>query len=399
MSQSGDGTEVTVLKSTSLPVRLGVVSFLNDCSSEILQRSLPLYLTIVLGLSPTVLGIVEGLSETILILCTGLSGWMSDRMSSRKPLVVAGYVVSAMSRSVMIGSQVWWLMAGARVSDRIGKGVRTAPRDALIADASHSGNVGKAFGIARALDTIGAVTGLTLALLLGLGEETMTRGLFARILAISIPFAWAAVLVLHFWVPRLQRAAKARIYLTWHIPTEIRFYLVAVGVFSLGMSSDAFLILRARELGFTFSGIIVLFIYFNVFAATLAWKAGPLSDKYGRRWFLAAGWLVYVVTYAGMAWAPDQMSFAIMFAIYGAFYGLTEGVEKALVAQLLPADKRGLGFGALQMTLALVAIPANLVTGALASRYGVSGGLLFSCTASFLGILLLARIFGRLKTK
>ena len=319
-------------------------------------------------------------------------------MASRKPLVAAGYVVSALSRSAMLATNIGWLIAGARVFDRIGKGVRTAPRDALIADASRSGQLGKAFGIARALDTIGAVTGLVFALFMGLGEETMTADLFVRILAVSIPFAWASVLVLYFWVPRLSRSTKANIYLNWHIPREIRFYLVAVGVFSLGQSSDMFLILRAKELGYSFSGIIILFIYFNVFAAVVGWYSGRLSDKYGRRMFLMVGWVVYVLTYGGMAWAPSQIAFAVMFAIYGAFYGLTDGVEKALLAQLLPEQKRGLGFGAFQMTLALVAIPANLITGALASRWGIWAGLTFSCGAAVCGVTLLTRIFGRLQT-
>lgn len=380
----------------ALPVRLGVVSFLNDCSSEILTRALPLYLTAGLGLSPVVLGLIEGIADTTTIVVTAFSGWLSDRMPSRKPLVVFGYLVSAVGRTLMFFTGVAALIAAARVLDRFGKGVRTAPRDALIADDSHRGNVGRAFGIAKSLDTIGAVTGLAIAITMGIGATEMTSELFQQMLLTSVPFAWAAVIILQLWVPKLSRHTNARIYLSWHIPAEIKPILWAIAVFALGNSSDAFLVLRAREIGFDFGAILSLFIVFNVLAAVVGWLVGEWSDRYGRSRFLLVGWLVYFACYLGMGLTDSPFAFAAIFAIYGAFYGLTDGVEKALLFDLLPIKKRGMGYGAFQMTLAIVAIPANVTTGYIASKYGLSTALLVSAGFSLSGFLILWTLRRRL---
>lgn len=372
----------------SLPVRLGIVSFLNDCSGEILTRALPLYLTGGLGLSPTILGLVEGVAETTTIVMTAFSGWLSDRLPSRKPLVTIGYGISALGRTLMFFTGVAPLLAAARVFDRFGKGIRTAPRDALIADDSHRGNVGRAFGIARSLDTIGAVTGLALAIVMGIGASQMTTDLFQRMLLTSVPFAWLAVLVLHVWVPKLPRQTHAKTYLAWHIPKEIRPFLLAVAVFALGNSSDAFLVLRAREMGYNFGAILGLFIVYNILASVVGWLVGQWSDQYGRKRFLLIGWAFYVICYFLMALEGSMLLFAVVFSAYGAFYGLTDGVEKALLADLLPARKRGLGYGAFQMTLAVVAIPSNLMTGYVATEYGLSKALLLSGCFSLAGFLI-----------
>lgn len=381
----------------SLPVRFGVVSFLNDCSSEILTRSLPLFLSTTLGLSPTILGLIEGVAETTTIMLTAVSGWLSDRMAARKPLVTLGYFLSALGRTLMLFTSMIPFLAAARVLDRMGKGVRTAPRDALIADDAHSQNVGRAFGIARSMDTIGAVSGLSIAIIMGIGSAEMSGELFRRMLLTSIPFAWLAVLVLMVWVPNIPRHTHARTYIAWHLPVEIRPLLLAITIFSLGSSSDAFLALRAKEVGFDFGSILSLFILYNVMASVVGWLAGQWSDKYGRRRFLLVGWLVYAGCYFIMAVALEKNLFAAGFICFGAFYGLTEGVEKALLADLLPVRKRGLGYGAFQTVLAMVAIPANLTTGWLASNYGLSKALFISGLFSLAGALTLLVIYRRLK--
>lgn len=389
--------EINPPKKPSLPVKLGVVSFFNDCSSEILARSLPLYLTVGLGLSPTVLGLIEGVAETTTIVVTAVCGWLSDRMPSRKPLVTLGYGISAFGRTLMFFTGVAPLVAAARVMDRFGKGVRTAPRDALIADDSHRGNVGRAFGIARSLDTIGAVTGLAMAITMGIGVTEMDTTLFHKMLLMSVPFAWISVIVLQLWVPYLPRKTHAKTYLSWHIPKEIRPFLVAIGVFSLGNSSDAFLVLRAREVGFDFGAILSLFIVYNLLASAVGWLVGELSDRYGRKRFLLVGWAVHVVCYLLMAHSPSMAWFGTMFAVYGAFYGLTDGVAKAFLADLLPARKRGLGYGAFQMTLAIVAIPANFLTGYIATEYSLTGALTLSAGFSMVGFFILLILLPRLR--
>ena len=381
----------------SLPVRFGVVSFLNDCSSEILTRSLPLFLSAGLGLSPTILGLIEGVAETTTIMVTAFSGWLSDRMPSRKPLVTLGYGLSALGRTLMFFTSLVPLLASARILDRVGKGFRTAPRDALIADDSHRHNVGRAFGIARSLDTIGAVSGLSIAIIMGIGAADMSSELFQRMLLTSVPFAWIAVLVLWLWVPSIPRQTATKTYLAWHIPKEIRPLLMAIAVFALGSSSDAFLALRAQAIGFDFGSILSLFILYNIMASVVGWLAGQWSDRYGRRRFLLVGWLVYACCYFLMAATTDRYLFAFGFVCFGAFYGLTEGVEKALLSDLLPIRKRGLGYGAFQTTLAVVAIPANLMTGWLAANYGLGLALFVSGLFSFAGFIILAMIYRQLK--
>jgi MFS family permease len=289
------------------------------------------------------------------------------------------------------------LLAAARILDRVGKGFRTAPRDALIADDSHRHNVGRAFGIARSLDTIGAVSGLSIAIFMGIGSAKMSPELFQRMLLTSVPFAWIAVVVLLVWVPNIARQTSAKTYLAWHIPQEIRPLLFAIAVFALGSSSDAFLALRAQAIGFDFGSILSLFILYNIMASVVGWLAGQWSDKYGRRRFLLVGWLVYACCYILMAVTTDRNLFAIGFVCFGAFYGLTEGVEKALLSDLLPVRKRGLGYAAFQTTLAAVAIPANLMTGWLAANFGLGLALFVSGIFSLIGTLILALIYRQLR--
>jgi len=392
-----DQSSVKIKMVPSLPVRFGVVSFLNYCSSEILTRSLPLFLSSTLGLSPTIIGLIEGVAETTTILVTAFSGWLSDRMPTRKPLVTLGYSLSALGRTLMFFTSLIPLLAAARILDRVGKGFRTAPRDALIADDSHRHNVGRAFGIARSLDTIGAVSGLSIAIFMGIGSAKMSPELFQRMLLTSVPFAWIAVVVLLVWVPNIARQTSAKTYLAWHIPQEIRPLLFAIAVFALGSSSDAFLALRAQAIGFDFGSILSLFILYNIMASVVGWLAGQWSDKYGRRRFLLVGWLVYACCYILMAVTTDRNLFAIGFVCFGAFYGLTEGVEKALLSDLLPVRKRGLGYAAFQTTLAAVAIPANLMTGWLAANFGLGLALFVSGIFSLIGTLILALIYRQLR--
>jgi MFS family permease len=396
MSDQANSQELQPLR-PSLAVRLGVVSFLNDCSSEILSRALPLFLTTGLGLSPLVLGLIEGISETVSIVVNGLSGWISDRMESRKPLVVLGYSLSALSRSLMFFTAVAPLVVLARVADRFGKGVRTAPRDALIADGSREGKVGESFGIARSLDTIGAVTGLSLAIYFGLGHADMTASLFQWMLLMSVPFAWLASLTALIWIPRFQRLTKARVAIAWHIPNEIKPLIFAIAIFSLGASSDAFLVLRAREIGFDFAEILMLFICFNILASVVGWLAGVMSDRFGRYRFLLVGWFVYALCYLAMGRASTTTEFVVAFTTYGAFYGLTDGVEKAFLADLLPVRKRGLGYGVFQMVLACIAIPANMLTGYFATQYGLTSALQISGFFAFAGLVVLVIVRPKLK--
>ncbi len=353
----------------ALATKLGWVSFFNDCSSEVIARAMPLFL-VTLGMTPTFVGIIEGIAEAISIFLRGFSGWLSDKMTSRKPLVVFGYAFSILSRFALLLAYVPALLALTRVFDRIGKGLRTAPRDAMVADAVTLGKAGHAFGITRFLDTLGAVTGILTVLLFGVGIQPLGHREFQTIVLISIPFGIIALLLLIFWVPSLPRQVKAKTYLSFKVPRKVRGYLAIVFLFSLGNSSDAFLVLRGQQSGLSFQAILIIFVFFNLLAALLAIPAGKLSDKFGRIRFLAAGWIVYAIVYFGIGLTSSAVGFSTFMLIYGAFYGFTEGIEKALLADLLPADQRGVGYGALQFVLGIAALPASFITGYLMTLYG-----------------------------
>ena len=382
----------------SLPTRLGWVSFFNDCSSEVIARALPLFLSAGLGMSPTFVGVVEGTAEAVSLFLRGFSGWLSDRMASRKPLVVLGYSLSVLSRILLLAINLPIFYGFARILDRTGKGMRSAPRDALVADAAKAGTSGKAFGMTRFLDTLGAVTGITIILALGVGRDRVDHEVFRQCVLVAIPFGVISLLLLLFWVPKTLRLTKAKTYLSWHIPREVRSYLIAVGLFSLGNSSDAFLVLRAHELGYAFPQILALMMGFNMLAALLSIPVGILSDRIGRLKLLGLGWLSYAFCYLAIAHLTSALGFGVAVILYGSFYGFTEGTEKALLSDILPPEKRGAGYGALQLVLGVTSLPASLLTGWLMTSFGSK--VAFSVAAIFpiLGVLVLL-VIGTIRSK
>ncbi len=366
----------------SLSTRLGWVSFFNDASGEAITRLLPLYLAALGG--PGLVGLVEGLAEAVALVLKAFSGWISDHLESRKPLVSAGYGLSALAKVLMllVGSPL--LLGAARVLDRTGKGLRGAPRDAMVADAAKLGRLGRDFGVTRFLDTLGAVAGLLLALALGLGAVAVDAALFRRAVLWALPAAAASVLLVLLWVPRIPRQGGRR-RLDFGVPREIRAYLAIVLLFTLAASSDAFLLLRGRELGLSLRELHLLLVPYNLLAALLALPAGRLSDRLGRLPFLLAGWTVYGLCYAAMGLAPGKGAFAAAFLVYGCFYGLTEGVEKALLGDLLRPEHRGTGYGAFQLAVGLGTLAASLLMGWMWSAWGSAAA--FAVTA---GVALLA---------
>jgi len=361
---------VPAARPASLSVRLGWVAFGNDAAGEVLARLLPLYLVVALGSSPALVGVVEGLADSAAVFLRGVSGWWSDRLASRKGFVVGGYALSVLARALYLLTFTPFLVGASRVLERVGKGLRTAPRDAMIADAAALGFAGRDFGVTRFLDTLGALAGLALVLVLGVGKGPMTAALFRTCVWVALPLGLGTVALLVLWVPRIPRATAAARRLSWRVPREARSYLAIVFVFSLANSSDAFLVLKAKDAGFSIRAILGLFLLFNLLAAALALPVGRLSDRFGRVRFLAAGWLVYAATYAAMGTARSPWAFAGALLAYGAFYGFTEGVEKALLADLLPPDARGTGFGAMQSVLGLGALLASPVMGVLMALAG-----------------------------
>ena len=354
---------------------LAAVSLLTDLSSEMIYPLLPVFLSVTLGASAATLGAIEGAAESTAALLKLASGWWSDRVARRKPLVLAGYVLASVARPLVAVAQTAGQVLGIRLVDRVGKGIRSSPRDALIADAVSSEQRGRAFGFHRAADHLGAVLGPLVAFALLRWTGATMRQVFWLA---AIPAA-ASVLVLAWGVrERAARAAVPRpvdpvaMRPSSGSPLGGRFwaYLAVVVLFTLGNSTDAFLILRATQLGVPVALVPVLWAMLHVVKSAWSTPGGALSDRVGRRPLIVAGWGLYALVYLGFARASASWHAWALFAVYGVFFGLTEGTEKALVADLVPSDRRGTAFGWYNLAIGLAALPASLLFGATWDRFG-----------------------------
>lgn len=370
---------------------LGLVSFFTDVSSEMIYPLLPLFLTTVLGAGAAFIGLVEGVAESTAGLVKLWSGWVSDRLKKRKILVVGGYSLSTLARPLLALAGAPWHVLITRFLDRVGKGLRTSPRDALLADCSSQATRGKAFGFHRGMDHLGAVIGPLLAFLLlpALGGDL--RALFWMA---SIP-AIASVLVLLIAVS--ERAPQGTDVKRLHLSLasfDIRFkgFLAIVVLFTLGNSSDAFLLLRARDVGVPSTSIPVLWALHHLVKAGSSMPGGILSDRWGRKGAIVTGWLIYGLVYGGFALARTPGPVWILFAFYGLFFGFTEGVEKALVADLVPPELRGTAYGAYHAAVGLAALPASLIMGLLYQMWGAAIAFAFGATLAFTAAGLLSAL-------
>jgi len=362
----------------------GLVSFFTDFSSEMIYPLLPLFLTSVLGGGPAFLGVIEGVAESTAALLKLASGIISDRVPKRKGLVLAGYGLSSLARPLVAAAASPLAVLFIRFADRVGKGVRTSPRDALIADTTDPAMRGKAFGFHRAMDHAGAIVGpLTATFLLAF----LVKDLRTVFWLAAIP-GFVAVLLIVLKVQDAERKQLAGSSFLQVVPRgRLRAYLIVAFLFTLGNSSDAFLLLRAGQLGVTPARIPLLWTFFHVVKMLASTPFGALSDNIGRRKIVIAGWGVYALAYAGFAHAATELHIWLLFAFYGLFYGLTEGVEKAFVADLAAVGERGAAFGWYNCAVGIGALPASLLFGFVWQRFGTAYA--FYCGA---GIAALAAV-------
>jgi MFS family permease len=360
---------------------LSLTSFLRDVASEMLVHLLPLFLANSLGVRTIVIGLIEGTSETIASLTKIYSGWLSDRMGRRKPLAAGGYGLSALATPLLLVAQGWPLVFVYRALDRLGKGIRTSPRDALIADSVPQDRRGAAFGMHRAADTAGAFVGLLIAIVVVWnvqeGALLLSAETFRWVVALAIVPAVLATVVVVVAVTDVVRPSSdrpPRLSLSGLGQPMRRFVLVMV-LFTLGNSSDAFIILRAQSVGTSVVMILVMIAAFNLTYTLLAAPAGALSDRVDRRRIIVVGWLVYAAVYLGFALAGSALSFWLLYPFYGAYYALTEGVAKAYVADLSPADRRGTSYGVYNGVIGLTALPASVIAGLLWQGVGSWSGI------------------------
>jgi MFS family permease len=352
---------------------LGVVSLLTDVGTELIYPLLPLFLSNVLHARREFIGAVEGAAETTAALLKLVSGKLADRAARKKPLTVFGYGVSSLVRPLVGLATAPWHVLLTRVADRVGKGVRSSPRDALLADATVPSQRGRAYGFHQAMDNAGAILGpLAATALLAAGV-----GLRPLFLLAAIPGALAMAALL-FGVREPERPSDSALMAsrapasaaTVAARSSLARYLVAVALFGLGNSSDAFLLLRAQQLGVAVKWIPSLWMAHNATKAALSTWGGALSDRVGRRRVIIAGWALYALTYLLFGLASTAWHAWALFVVYGVYYALTEGTQRALVADLAPGWARGTAFGWYNATVGVVALPASLAFGALADRWG-----------------------------
>ncbi len=364
-------------------ILLGITSFLTDVSTEMVYPLLPLYLTTRLGATPAIVGLIEGVAESLASLLKVFSGYVSDRLQRRKPLAILGYSSSTLGKILLYLSTSWgWVFAG-RVVDRFGKGVRTAPRDALIADSAPVDRKGEAYGLHRALDTAGAALGVTLAIIF----MTAYKGDYKTVFLLSLVPAVLGVGLLLF-----AREVKGRTFafalplsFRWSaLPRRLQAFLIVVLLFTLGNSSNQFLLLRAQDLGFAPQIILILYLIYNIVYALFSYPAGRLSDIIGRKSLLVSGYLFYGLVYLGFAIVGQASLLWPLFAAYGLYIAFTEGVEKALVADIAPQELRAtlIGFHATFVGIGL--LPASFIAGALWNLFGAPAPFYFG---SLMGLL------------
>ncbi|HEV7858794.1 MAG TPA: MFS transporter [Pyrinomonadaceae bacterium] len=386
---------------------IGLVSLLNDASSEIIYPLLPLFLSVTLGASPAVIGLIEGAAESVSSLLKLFAGYFSDRRAKRKGLVVFGYTLASVARPLLAFASSWYQVFIVRLSDRVGKGIRTAPRDAMIADAALPEERGLAFGFHRAMDHAGAVIGPLLGYLLlyfiAANRNAPTAGDYKRVfLFASIP-ALAAVLVAALAVRETK--IKSETSASYLEPVRLslsgfsgnfKIFLVLVALFTLSNSTDAFLILRAGDAGISTATIPLLWAALHLSKVLSSLIGGNLSDRLGRKFLIASGWLLYAVVYAGFAYVSSPGMAWALFLIYGVYFGLAEGAEKALVADLVRPEQRGTAYGLYNLAFGITVFPASLLMGLLWNWRGAHAAFLVSaCIGASAALLLILTVRAR----
>jgi MFS family permease len=390
---------------------VSLTSFFMDISSEMVINILPLFLVNVLGVKTNIVGLIEGVAEATSSLVKLFSGWLSDRLHSRKWLAVVGYGLSAISKPFFLVANTWETVAVVRWLDRVGKGIRTAPRDALVADSIAEKDRGLAFGFHRAADTAGALVGILIAA--GLiwfaqaNSQYLSENTFHIVVWVSLLPAFLAVLTLAFGAKEVPIAGKRDLpkFMFRSLGRPFKVFMVIAGIFTLGNSSDAFLILRAQTSGMSVVLILVMMVVFNLIYSLISTPAGRLSDRIGRRRMIIAGWLVYAIIYFGFALAQGSWQIFALYITYGFYYGLTYGTINALLADLVPAELRGTAYGTYNAMVGIIAFPASLIAGILWQGMGSWNGLgqsapfIFGGSMALLAVILMLTWFPKTSVK
>lgn len=370
---------------------LGLISCFADISSEMVYPLIPLYLTAAFGATPALVGIIEGIAESIASLLKVFSGYISDRFQRKKVLAFAGYSTGVLYKIALLFAGSWTGILLARVIDRFGKGIRTAPRDVMVSESADKKEMGKAFGIHKMLDMAGSAAGILLTFIL---IKTIGDNGYQEIFAFSIiPIVIALFLFFFIHEKREKRATIQREHFWKNISKldgRLKLYLFVTFLFTLGNSSNSFLLLRASDVGFDSSSTILLYFLYNLVASILSIPCGKLSDRVGRKRLLVSGYLVFSLVYLGFAFCGSRPLMVLIFIGYGVFTAMITGVERAFVAEIAPPQLKGTMLG-LQSTLAGIALlPASVIAGFLWDGIGAFAPFLYGSAMSLLAASLLA---------
>jgi MFS family permease len=373
---------------------LGVVSLLNDFSSEVAVRTLPLFLANVLGVRIGIIGLIEGIAESTATLLKLVSGYLSDRFHRKKALALWGYGFSNLTKPLLYFASSWDLVLAVRFLDRVGKGVRSAPRDALIADLTPPELRGRAFGFNKAMDKTGGFLGLVVAAgvlyLTQTDTVTLTRESYEWLVLLAVVPGLTAVGIVAWYVEESPRALKSKgqVALAWsEMDGRFRGFIAVLTLFTLGNSSDAFLMLRAQTVGFSTIEIFLVVAAFSLVVALTSTKGGELSDLFGRRGLIITGWLIYAVIYLGFAFASERWHVWILYAGYGLYYGAFLGASSAVVADLVPEHLHGTAYGIFNAALGVAALPASAIAGVLWDWYGPAAPFLFGAALAVMATI------------
>ncbi len=381
-------------------IAISLVSLLNDASSEIIYPLLPIFLSSTLGASARAIGVIEGAAESISSLLKLFVGYLSDRFGKRKYFVVVGYALAAIARPLLAFTTSWPQVLAIRLTDRVGKGIRSAPRDAMIADAVTIGQRGIAFGFHRAMDhggaVIGPLIGFLIVFLFIANPSAPTKSEFTWVFMLAAVPAIAAVLVAIFFMSESQlslipRTEAPKLSLRGFNSNFKRFLLI-LSLFTLSNSTDSFLILRARDIGVSIKGSLLLWAAHHGIKVLSSLLGGDLSDRLGRKRLIVSGWILYAAVYAGFAFVSNTVSIWVLFLIYGIYFGLVEGAEKALVADLVRPEQRGTAYGLYNLAFGITVFPASLLMGLIWDWKGATTAFLFNAALGAIAALLLATL-------
>jgi len=370
---------------------IGLISFFTDISTEMVYPLIPLYLTGTFGATPALVGFIEGIAESLASLLKVYSGYLTDRFQKKKLTAFSGYAAGVFYKFALIFAGSWTGILGARVIDRIGKGIRTSPRDVLVSESTDAKNMGKAFGLHKALDMFGA--GLGILIIYFLMKSSGGSYDYRRLFALSMIPAVLGLFMFVFVKEKKPIRDETRRDPFWKninkIDGQLKLYLLVVFLFTLGNSSNAFLILRAKHAGFDETSVIFLFFIYHAAAAVLSMPLGKLSDKIGRKNLLVPGYITFALCYAGFAFADTRIALLAVFALYGVYTAMITGVERAFVAEIAPPQLKGTMLGLHSTVAGIALLPASVIAGQLWNAFGAAVPFLFGAGLSLLSASLL----------